>query len=93
MDLKELKNKLGILLKQLLDDSVISAEKAQEISVAFEDLCNQTIDTNDLKNLLIKFTDNYPELEPYKKQILVDQIDTTDIKNVREALKKIATNN
>jgi hypothetical protein len=90
MDKNELKSKLNQLLKELLESSKITTEKAQAISVSFENLGNQTIDPNDFKNLFIKLTEEYPELKALKTEIILDNVNAEKIENVRNALKKIA---
>jgi len=92
MDKDEIKNKLSQLLKQLLESSSITVERAQEISVSFEDLCNQAIDPNDFKNLFTKLVEKYPELEPLITEIVLEKASTEEINSIRDTLKQIARN-
>lgn len=62
MEKDEAKSKLNILLKQLLESSTLSIEKAQEISLAFEDIYTRPLDKENFETSISELVAIYPEL-------------------------------
>jgi len=81
----EVKNQLNILLKQLLASSTISIEKAQEISLAFEDVYTRPLDKVNFETSLLELVAVYPELNS-----LLPKDSEVSPESARNALEQIS---
>ena len=92
MNKDDIKSRVSQVLKKSLASSSITIERAQEISVAFEDVYNQTIDPEDFKNLFVEFATKYPELRSLSNEIVLNKAAANNNVSSRNALQQIAGN-